>query len=95
MKEKIKKLVNLFLEEVDVEIKKFKSGKQNREDTAWNIVNLAIKHKLLGKEDIDKNIKKILELAMDLEVPDDIYKGDPTKDMENLISLIKEIKEKL
>ncbi|GIW66748.1 MAG: hypothetical protein KatS3mg095_0646 [Candidatus Parcubacteria bacterium] len=94
MKEKIKNLSKLFLEEAYAEIKKFKSGKQNRENTVWNIVNLAIKYELLSKEDIDKNIKKILELAMDLEVPDDIYKGDSDKDMGNLISLIKEVKEK-
>ncbi|MEM0476242.1 MAG: hypothetical protein QW367_01200, partial [Candidatus Aenigmatarchaeota archaeon] len=87
---------NSFIREALEEIKKFENGSQNRQDTAWNIVGIAIKLKLfdlIQAEKVPQVIKNIVDLASDLEVPDDVYEGDVNEDMKKLISLVKNYSE--
>lgn len=84
----LKKFISSALREID----KFEKGLQSREDTAWKIVDLGINLKifdLIENNQAPQNIKEILDLAADLEVPDNVYKGDVHKDMNRLIYLIK------
>jgi len=74
------------------EIEKFEKNLQTREDTAWKIVGIAIDlglFDLIAEDEVPQNIQTIVNLACDLEVPDNVYSGDVKKDMEILISLIK------
>jgi len=84
-----------FIQSALKEVEKFEKNLQTRENTAWNIVNLAIDlglFDLIAKDRVPKNIQAIINLACDLEVPDNVYRGDAKKDMETLISLIKNAK---
>jgi len=84
-----------FIQGALKEVEKFEKNLQTREDTAWKIVNLAIDlglFDLIAEDKVPQNIQTIINLVCDLEVPDNVYSGDAKKDMEILISLIKNTK---
>jgi hypothetical protein len=84
-----------FIQGALKEVEKFEKNLQTRDDTVWNIVGLAIDlglFDLIGEDKVPQNIQTIVHLACDLEVSDNVYRGDAKKDMETLISLIKNTK---
>ncbi len=92
-----KKEIKEFLIKAYEELMKYKRGELKRDDACWNVVNLAGYYGLMEKHaELDEELSQILELAMDLEVPDDVYdEGDPYQDTEKLISLIENLIKKL
>lgn len=84
-------LCKSFLNRALEEIKKFKNNFQNRQDTVWNIGDIAVELgllELISENKLPEDIVEIVHLALDLEVPDKVYQGDVQKDTEKLIDLI-------
>lgn len=94
--EEFKEKARSFLKEVDVEFQKYKKGIQKRIETMHTIAGIGINYDFLDPDLIDKDIYRLVELALDLEIPKKDYKsrGNLEKDMELFAELLEKLKKR-